>query len=60
VTALVTPIRFSAALGRVDMWWMLGTALLLYPVLWRGRRIERWEGAVLFSAYGIYLGSLVP
>jgi cation:H+ antiporter len=59
VTALVTPIRFSPALGGGDMWWMLGTALLLFPVLWRGRRIDRWEGAVLVSAYALYLATLL-
>ena len=59
VTALVTPISFSSDLGGGDMWWMLGTALLLFPVLWRGRRIERWEGGVLTSAYVVYIATLL-
>jgi cation:H+ antiporter len=59
ITALVTPIRFSPALAGGDMWWMLGTALLLFPILWRGRRIDRWEGGVLVSAYLLYLGTLI-
>jgi cation:H+ antiporter len=53
------PIHFSTALGGMDMWWLLATALLLLPVVWRGQRIDRWEGGVLISAYALYLGFLV-
>lgn len=59
VTALVNPIRFSAAMAGSDLWWMVGTALLLYPVLWRGMKVERWEGAVLVAVYAVYLWLLI-
>lgn len=58
VTALVHPIRFSAAMAGSDLWWMLGTSLLLFPVLWRGMKVERWEGGVLVLAYAVYLALL--
>ncbi|HEU0077926.1 MAG TPA: calcium/sodium antiporter [Longimicrobiaceae bacterium] len=59
VTALVHPIPVAPALAGPDLLWMMGTALLLLPVLWRGMRIDRWEGGVLIGAYGVYLWTLV-
>jgi hypothetical protein len=44
VTALVAPIRVSPSLAGADVWWMLGTAAFLLPVLYLGRRISRLEG----------------
>jgi Ca2+/Na+ antiporter len=37
------------------MWWMLGFSLILLPMMLRGMRISRREGAVLLGAYGVYL-----
>lgn len=59
ITALVHPIRFSAAMAGWDMWWMLGTSLVLFPVLWRGMKVNRWEGGGLVLLYGVYLWFLV-
>jgi hypothetical protein len=42
-----------------DAWWMLGTALLLYPLLWSGQRLTRVEGGVLVSSYLLYLAQLL-
>lgn len=59
ITALVQPIRVSAAMAGSDLWWMLGTSLLLFPVLWRGMKVDRWEGGVLVLIYAAYLALLV-
>jgi cation:H+ antiporter len=59
ITALVHPIRVSAAMAGPDLWWMLGTSLLLFPVLWRGMKVERWEGGLLVLVYAVYLALLV-
>jgi cation:H+ antiporter len=59
VTALVQPIRISAAMAGSDVWWMLGTSLLLLPVLWRGMKVERWEGGALVLVYVVYVALLV-
>jgi cation:H+ antiporter len=59
VTALVTPVRVAPAVVRTDIWWMLGTALLLLPLLRSGARISRPEGTVLLGAYATYLGVLL-
>jgi hypothetical protein len=41
------------------MWWMIGTALLLLPLLFSGARISRVEGGLLTAAYGLYVGVLL-
>lgn len=58
LTALVRPIRFSPELGGSDVWWMLGTSLLLLPLLRSGMRIVKWEGALMVAVYLAYLYSL--
>ena len=55
LTALMHPIRFSPELGGSDVWWMLGTSLLLLPLLRSGMRIVRWEGALMIAVYLAYL-----
>jgi cation:H+ antiporter len=55
VTAIITPIPVSPAIVASDMWWMIGTAALLLPVLWIGRVISRGEGALLATAYVAYV-----
>jgi Ca2+/Na+ antiporter len=37
------------------MWWMIGTSLLLLPVLRSQARISRGEGALLLGVYLTYL-----
>jgi len=59
VTALVHPIPIAAGIVHTDMWWMLGFAVALFPMMWRGKSISRLEGAVLLAGYGIYLTTLL-
>jgi len=55
VTAVITPIPVSPAMIASDMWWMIGTAALLLPVLWIGRVISRGEGVLLATSYVTYV-----
>jgi cation:H+ antiporter len=55
INALITPLSFAPAIARSDNWWMLGTTVLLFPLLFTGRRINRWEALVLLATYGLYL-----
>lgn len=55
VVAVLRPVPVSPSLVAVDMWWMVGIALLLLPILRSGFRISRWEGVLLLGAYGVYL-----
>jgi hypothetical protein len=38
---------------------MLGVTLLLFPILFTGLRVSRWEGGLLLTTYCIYLGLLL-
>lgn len=58
IAALATPLPVSHVMAGQDMLWMLGTALLLLPVLRTGGRISRLEGLVLVVAYAAYLTTL--
>ena len=55
LSALVTPLPISGAMIASDFWWMLGTALLILPLMYTRRQIERWEGAVLVAVYLLYV-----
>ena len=55
VTALVAPVRVTAALVASDMWWMIGTSLVLLPLMRSGAKLTRGEGALLVAGYVTYL-----
>jgi Ca2+/Na+ antiporter len=38
---------------------MLGATLLMFPVIFTGRRVSRWEGFLLLAFYALYLGVLL-
>lgn len=59
VTALVRPLAVDAAVVQVDLWWMVGTTVLLLPLLWTDGRLSRVEGGLLLAAYGVYLTVLL-
>ena len=42
-----------------DVWWMLGTSLLLFPLLRSGMRIVAWEGGLMVALYATYLLFLI-
>lgn len=54
IAALIQPLAVAPAIIRSDIWWMLGTSLLLYPFMRSGRRVGRREGAVLVGVYVAY------
>jgi cation:H+ antiporter len=55
VTGLVGPIDVPAQTMRVDVWVMLGFAVVCLPIVWTGRRISRVEGGFLLVAYLVYV-----
>lgn len=59
LSALAAPLPVDPALFASDCWWMLGVTLLLFPVMFTGLRVSRWEGALLLAVYGVYLGLLL-
>ena len=59
VTALIAPVHVDPVLARSDMWWMIGTSLLLLPLMRSGSRLARGEGTLLLAVYGVYLWVLL-
>jgi cation:H+ antiporter len=54
VVAMIQPIS-ATGLRSLDLAAMAGSAVLLYPLLWRGRILSRWEGGFLLAGYVAYL-----
>ncbi|MDH4042847.1 MAG: calcium/sodium antiporter [Gemmatimonadota bacterium] len=59
LVSVVTPQRVNSAIIHSDNWWMVGFAIVLFPIIRSGMRIGRGEGAVLLAAYGVYLALLL-
>lgn len=59
LTGLIAPVPVPAAIIATDYWWMLAVTLLLFPLMYTGRRIARWEGVLLLATYGVYLVMLL-
>ena len=54
VSALIRPVPFAPEMANSDNWWMLGVTALLFPLMFTGRRINRWEGGLLVAVYLAY------
>ncbi len=55
-TAEVGTLKVSSVVPEHDMWWMLGAALLLAPVMWLGKgTVGRLAGAVYVAVYAAYV-----
>jgi cation:H+ antiporter len=59
LSAMIRPLPVQPAIVASDCWWMLGTTLLLFPLMFTSRRVNRLEGAVLLIVYGVYLSQLL-
>jgi cation:H+ antiporter len=56
--SLITPQAVHRGIIASDLWWMVGTSLLLFPLMLTGRRVGRLEGLVLLGVYAVYLFTL--
>ena len=55
-TAEVSALSVSPVVPAHDMWWMLGAALMLVPLMWLGRgQIGRPAGALYVAVYVAYV-----
>jgi len=59
VSGLLAPLH-GPGIQRFDLYVMLGTAALLFPVMKSGFALRRWEGAVLVAIYVGYVSLLWP
>jgi cation:H+ antiporter len=58
IVSCIKPIQVSPDAVTYDLWVMLGVTLLVWPVMWSGKRIARGEGilfVVLYITYSVWL-----
>ena len=41
---------------QMDLWWMIGIALLILPFMAHRLLVHRWKGIILLLAYAVYIG----
>ena len=54
-TSLTKDVPVEAQVMSNDYWWMLGAAVLLYPILKRGSNVNRFQGALYICFYIAYV-----
>ena len=54
ITAVISPLPIPPEMLRLDLWVMLGAALLLFPFLFRGISLTRPVGALFVAGYAAY------
>lgn len=59
VSTLVAPQRVPPQVIFLDVPVMLVASLALFPILWTGGRISRWEGVALLGGYALYVAVLL-
>ncbi|MGQ1785114.1 MULTISPECIES: calcium/sodium antiporter [unclassified Saccharicrinis] len=57
ITSILKPVHVSQVLISVDVWWMIGVAVLLLVTLLPMKRsvITRWEGLIMMCTYLLYM-----
>jgi cation:H+ antiporter len=59
ISSMLVPYS-APGLTAVDLWVMLGIAVLSLPLMWSRFTLSRLEGALLLACYGMYLAYLWP
>jgi cation:H+ antiporter len=54
VVAMVQPIS-ATGLRPLDLGVLIGSTTAIYPLMWRGRILNRWEGGLLLGGYVAYI-----
>lgn len=55
ITALAQPIKISESINSFDIYYMLGISLLVFPLMYFGKKITRIKGVILILTYLIYV-----
>ncbi len=54
ITVLVKPMIISD-IQPIDLWFMIGSAVVVLPLMYTRMRLARTEGAILLAAYVVYI-----
>lgn len=55
ITTVISDMQVDPEVLASDVWWMLGIALLIFPLIRLGYKIVRWEGILLLICYVLYI-----
>jgi len=55
ITSMVTPVGVEDSVLSFDMYWVIGIALAMLPILFIGKRIGRLKGVLLLATYVAYI-----
>lgn len=53
-TVIIAPMPIEGRIADIDVWVMLAVAVGLAPLIWRGTKIGRLEGALFVTLYVLY------
>jgi len=59
VTSAIIPISVSEIVMSADIYWMLGVAFLIFPLMVFTNKMTRWGGAILLGCYVAYIASVL-
>lgn len=59
VAGMITALPIPSEILQRDLLWMLGFSMVLFPMMWTGRRINRFEGALLCAGFTAYMAMVV-
>ncbi len=58
-TAVIFPVPINSAARDIDNWVMLGFCAAMFPLMWFGRKVGRWDGVVLLAGFAVYMGFII-
>lgn len=58
VTGIISPLPMEGRIADIDVWVMLGIAVLLYPLVRTSRKIDRKEGIFMLALYAAYTAAM--
>lgn len=59
ITSMVKPISVSDQVVSSDIFWMLGIAVALLPMMIIGKKLGKFKGVMLLTSYLVYIGILI-
>ncbi len=59
-TSIISPLVIDAKIMNVDILWMLGIAVIIFPLMVFKKKLSLLSGIILFSLYCIFIYSQIP
>lgn len=59
ITAIIQPLPVPAEIISRDALWLLGITAILFPMMWTGRKLNRFEGILLLGGLAAYMTVLI-